>query len=115
MILQSRQRRRMIYRLLNLVFAAFLLALVPCAAPAAEPVRPKWADSKLKVSSGMLLWLDAATLNAAREASGLAKLTSDDSLESWPDGSGHGWNFSQADKAARPTYRDEDGLHAVRF
>lgn len=63
---------------------------------------PRWADSDLRVVVGLELWLDAARLNTARQAGGLAPLKTGDAVETWFDNSGKGRHVSQAVQAARP-------------
>jgi tetratricopeptide (TPR) repeat protein len=74
------------------------LRLKAQAARAAE----RWADPDLRVVEGLELWLDAARLNAARQAGGLAPLKADDAVETWFDNSGKGRHVGQAVPAARP-------------
>jgi tetratricopeptide (TPR) repeat protein len=62
----------------------------------------RWADPDLRVVQGLELWLDAARLNAARQAGGLAPLKADDAVEAWFDSSGKGRHVGQAVPAARP-------------
>jgi tetratricopeptide (TPR) repeat protein len=62
----------------------------------------RWASPDLRVVQGLELWLDAARLNAAREAGGLGLLKADDEVEAWFDSSGKGSHVSQAVPAARP-------------
>ena len=47
-----------------------------------------WADGKLAPRDGLELWLDARQVAVAREAAGLSKLKSGESLSEWHDASG---------------------------
>src|SRR5947208_10319382 len=76
--------------------------------PAGRAVEP-WADPRLTVTRGLALWLDAARLNAGREATGGKPVSAGDRVDAWPDASGHGLHLSQPDAAARPTFHDADG------
>jgi putative heme-binding domain-containing protein len=82
--------------------------------PAARSPEP-WADSRLKVTRGLVLWLDATRLDPGREAMGLKPLRGGDAVDTWPDASGQGLHLSQPDAAARPAYQDANGFRAVRF
>jgi tetratricopeptide (TPR) repeat protein len=70
--------------------------------PQATRVGERWADPGLRVVEGLELWLDAARLNTARQAGGLAPLKAGDAVETWYDSSGKGLHVSQAVAAARP-------------
>jgi tetratricopeptide (TPR) repeat protein len=75
----------------------------------------RWAAPGLRVVEGLELWLDAARLNAARQALGQAPLKAGDAVETWFDASGKGRHVGQAVQAARPVLvrAGEDWL--VRF
>jgi putative heme-binding domain-containing protein len=75
----------------------------------------RWTDSRMPVTAGLVTWLDAATLNAARQASGQAAHADGDPLELWPDGSGHKRDVRQPQTKSRPQYRPTGDFHAVRF
>ena len=78
------------------LLAGFLLS--SSVAGAAE----SWADPAMRVTEGLELWLDAARLNAARQAQGQAALKAGDAVETWFDASGQARHMSQAEQAARP-------------
>src|SRR5688572_5948825 len=85
--------------------AATLLFLT--AALGVEP----WASQDLKVTDGLVVWLDAPRLNEARRAHELAPLKNGDKLAAWYDASASGRTVTQSDEKAQPTWRDG----AVRF
>jgi tetratricopeptide (TPR) repeat protein len=68
----------------------------------ADRAAERWADPGLRVVKGLELWLDAARLNAARQAGGLAPLKAGNEVETWFDNSGKGRHVGQAVQAARP-------------
>ena len=70
-----------------------------------------WADPGLKVTRGLLLWLDAGRLNAARKAFGRSELSDGAKVGVWYDGSGNGRHFAQLREQAQPVYQDG----ALRF
>ena len=74
---------------------------------AAEP----WADPGLKVKQGLMLWLDAGRLNAARKAHAEAEIVGNARVGTWYDASGHGRHLTQSVEAAQPQYLEG----AVRF
>src|SRR5205809_416013 len=110
-------RRRSIVALVAvpLLAAAVSLHLRGADARPAPQAIEAWADPSLRVTAGLTLWLDAARLNAARQAGGLSPLADGAAVESWYDGSGGRWHASQPDAAARPTYRDAGGFRTLRF
>lgn len=77
---------------------------------ARKPLEP-WADPGLKVTRGLILWLDAGRLNAAREARGLPELSDGQRVETWYDASGQGWDVTQTREEARPEFLEG----ALRF
>jgi putative heme-binding domain-containing protein len=91
---------------------ACLVAMISAAAAVAQeaPGKPSesrlepWADPALKVTKGLVLWLDADRLGAARRAHGQPELSDGTRVETWYDASGHGWDLSQSREGARPTY-----------
>lgn len=104
------------------VIAAFcLLAATPTsgqepparpaeAGPATTAIEP-WADRGLAVTRGLVLWLDAGRLEAARRARGLPAPAEDASVDAWYDASGHRRDLAQSHGESRPTFVDG----AVRF
>jgi tetratricopeptide (TPR) repeat protein len=68
----------------------------------ADRAAERWADTGLRVVEGLELWLDAARLNAARQAGGQAPLKAGDEVETWFDNSGKGRHVGQSVPAARP-------------
>ena len=61
-----------------------------------------WADGKLAPPDGLELWLDARQVAAAREAAGLSKLKSGESLSGWHDASGAKRAVMQSDPKRQP-------------
>ena len=79
----------------------------------ASPSRPlePWADPGLKVTRGLVLWLDAGRLNAARKALGRADVPDGSRVAIWYDSSGNGRHLAQFNPDAQPLYQ----AGAVRF
>jgi len=75
----------------------------------------KWADPRLTVKEGLVIWLDAARLPEARKVMGQGDLQNGGKIEVWPDGSGQGRHVRQKEARGQPTYEVRDGFHAVRF
>ncbi len=65
-----------------------------------------WADPGLKVTRGLVLWLDAGRLNAARVAHGRTALSDGGRVGVWYDGSGNGRHLAQIKSEAQPAYLD---------
>ena len=70
-----------------------------------------WADPGLKITRGLLLWLDSGRLNAARKAHGQAEVSDGSRIDIWHDASGQGRHLVQAREEARPLYLEG----ALRF
>ncbi len=95
-----------------------LIASLPMAVPALGQDRPgnlvedraavkpleSWADPGLKVTRGLVLWLDAGRLNAARKAHGRAEISDLARVGIWYDGSGNGRHVAQLRPEAQPVY-----------
>ncbi len=99
------------------VFAWMCLttSLVMAAENAAPPAVEKWADARLSVTHGLVLWLDAARLTDAQKAQGHTPSQSDDPLAVWPDGSGQKRDLLQPQAKSQPLYRPTGDFHAVHF
>jgi putative heme-binding domain-containing protein len=91
------------------------LAAIPSLAESCAFAAEKWADPRLPVTNGLVVWLDAARLSKARAALGLPLLRDGDTLDQWPDASGHKRRLAQADPRVRPAYRPTGDFHAIRF
>ena len=76
---------------------------------------PPWADSQLPVKQGLILWLDASVLNAARQARQLPTIVDNGEVDIWFDGSGREYHLGQAVVEARPRLRRRGGGAAVVF
>jgi putative heme-binding domain-containing protein len=83
---------------------------LPAGDPASRPIEA-WADPELKVTRGLVLWLDAGRLNAARKALGRPELSDGTRVGTWYDGSGSGRHFAQIREAAQPIFQ----AGALRF
>src|SRR4051812_45988720 len=68
--------------------------VTPTSSKAVEP----WADPGLKTTRGLVLWLDAGRINAARKAHGLAEVANEGRVDRWYDASGHGRDLAQPKK-----------------
>jgi putative heme-binding domain-containing protein len=93
----------------KLAVLTLLVSSVPAAA--AEP----WADPKLPVKDGLVVWLDASRLADGRKALTLPPVMDGAPVDLWPDASGHKRHVAQKDAKARPAYRPTGDFHAVRF
>src|SRR5208282_437939 len=100
--------------ILLLTGAFFSLSSERCGADGPAPVE-KWADRRLPVTAGLVLWLDAANLAEGRKALGQPPLREGDPLDLWPDASGTKRHVSQDQLANQPTYQRAGDFHAVRF
>ncbi len=71
-----------------------------------SPSRPleSWADPILKVTRGLVLWLDAGRLNAARKWYGRADVADGSRVNTWYDSSGNGRHLAQIHPEAQPLY-----------
>jgi putative heme-binding domain-containing protein len=74
-----------------------------------------WADSNLKVTDGLDVWLDAARQNAARRALKMPEVSSGSALDTWLDASGQRRHLTQKDAPSQPILQSRDGYTAVRF
>ncbi len=101
-------------RLLPVTFGILsALAMGASAAGQDVPGTPieAWADPGLEVTRGLVLWLDAGRLNAARKALGRPEATDGAKVDLWYDASGHGRHLTQTRAEAQPLYQDG----ALRF
>src|SRR5262245_45941833 len=74
----------------------------------------KWADPALKVSHGMILWLDAGRQDVARAARSKPPLRSGGPIDVWYDASGHGLHLVQQFQASQPRFLAAGSKAAVR-
>jgi len=75
-----------------------------------------WADSRLDVQDGLILWLDASAINRSREAMALPPIPSGGSIDFWPDASVSKGRVSQPVASCRPSLLSlEGGRSVVRF
>ena len=104
--------RHILFGLAFGLLAALRVACPACAQNAGNPFdkpspsRPleSWADPGLKVTRGLVLWLDAARLNAARRALGRADVPDGGRVAIWYDSSGNGRHLAQIHPEAQPLY-----------
>jgi putative heme-binding domain-containing protein len=75
----------------------------------------KWADSRLKTTAGLSLWLDASRQGLARSAYDKAGLHDGSPVDVWYDASGNGLHLVQQVRASQPRYLPAGELAAVRF
>src|SRR5262249_3925771 len=104
-IIRERQKGRIAK--FEYVFAAAIVFAVLCGLDgyAAEP----WADSKMQVRDGLVLWLDAM------HAAGDQPLPNDGKLNQWRDASGAHRDLQAPDKKARPSAIKVGDLAVARF
>src|SRR5262245_14551592 len=94
------------------ILSALLFTLA--AGLSARAVEP-WADSKLPVTDGLELWLDAGRLDAGAKAT-KEKAIVGSKVAVWLDGSGKGRHLKQPLAKSQPTLaRLGDGIAVVRF
>jgi putative heme-binding domain-containing protein len=105
---------------------SFLLVLLPLLLPHA-PARGQdaavrlarhteaWADSRLAVSRGLLLWLDAGRQGQARQSHGKPVLSSGGLVDVWYDASGNGLHLVQRFGPSMPRFVTAGDLAVVRF
>lgn len=63
-----------------------------------------WADKKLDVKAGLILWLDAGAESRARQALGLPIVADGSACGIWHDGSGREIRVTQRSASAQPKY-----------
>ena len=93
------------------LFFATALGLSSFASAAPEP----WADPRLPIHAGLVLWLDAEKINPARAAAGLSKIANDAPVDHCPDASGSRRDLVQAASDSRPAYRHTSAGAVLRF
>ncbi len=94
--------------------AAIQLVLLGMSASATAQTT-NWADKRLTTPDGLILWLDANAIQAARNFEKQAPLLYGSSIEKWPDASGTGRDFVQATKGDQPTLTQVGDAWTVRF
>ena len=76
---------------------------------------PNWADKNLPIKGGLVLWLDANTIQAARKFEGQSPLANGASLDRWNDASGNARHFLQAMASDQPQVIQVGEDWSVRF
>ncbi|MCD6051891.1 MAG: putative beta-propeller-type glycoside hydrolase, partial [Verrucomicrobia bacterium] len=74
-----------------------------------------WADSKLTVTNGLELWLDASRQNTARTAQKLPTLNNSTATDTWFDGSGLNRHVTQRLTDSRPRFFSVVNSASFRF
>jgi putative heme-binding domain-containing protein len=97
--------------------ASLLLGLVlaPCASAADRGAPPPWADPRLKVTAGLVLWLDAGRQGAARTAHQKPAPADGGPFDVWYDASGNRLDLVQRFRASQPRFLAAGELAVVRF
>ena len=104
-------------------------AVLTLLEPASEPVRPvrgqatvaalaempEWADTRLTSRDGLILWLDAAAIQASRAANGSPALSSGDETDTWVNSSGAEQSAVQEISEAQPKVIKVGDAWIVRF
>lgn len=93
------------------IFAAMHVVMGAEPALAVE----RWTDSRLTMTRGLAVWLDASKLSDARKTASLMPLKDGDPVEVWPDGSGRQRDVVQKQAKQQPVYRPTGDFQAVRF
>ena len=75
----------------------------------------KWSDTKLSVTNGLQLWLDASRQPLARQAAAGRPLVDGATIDHWLDGSGFNRDLSQIVREAMPQFRVGGGVAWVSF
>jgi putative heme-binding domain-containing protein len=91
-----------------LLFCSFLRADGPAAVE-------RWTDPRLKVTTGLTLWLDAGRQPAAWQAHGKPVLPDGAALDVWYDGSGNHLDLVQRFQASQPRFVQAGDSAVVRF
>jgi putative heme-binding domain-containing protein len=86
------------------LFALLLIGMPAFAQDDTDNRLETWADPGLKVTRGLVLWLDAGRLSAARKAHGQPEVSDGMRVDTWYDASGHGWDVTQGREDARPRF-----------
>ncbi len=105
-------------RCLNIApFQFLLLALfaTDCLLSQATAQIPDWADKRLTTRDGLVLWLDANAIPAARKANNSTSIPNRGALEQWQDGSGTRRHFLQASAGDQPQLVQMGDAWSVRF
>ncbi len=76
---------------------------------------PVWADARLSVRDGVVLWLDAQAIQQARKQAGSDQIKEGERLERWPDASGHHRDCIQATVKRQPRLVQVGNSWVVRF
>jgi len=94
----------------------FLLAVLFAVTPTnAFAQSPPWADKKLPTRDGLILWLDANAIQAARNSEGQPALANGTAMDKWTDASGKGRHFVQATTGDQPHLVQVGDAWCVRF
>jgi putative heme-binding domain-containing protein len=98
----------------SFVLMTFLAALSGVRLSQASGLEP-WADSRIPVADGLILWLDASHQASARDAQRAPAIPPDGSLGVWYDGSGAGHRMVQRVGEAQPRLVRSGDHAVVRF
>jgi putative heme-binding domain-containing protein len=114
----NQRKRRQGPHAASRAIATVLMVLGLLAARAASAAE-EWADPRLEVKEGLLLWLDGSRLNAALAHQSLPLLRNDEPVAVWPDAAGRRRDLVQPAAGRRPLYQADllagGTLGAVRF
>lgn len=75
----------------------------------------RWADTKLTVTNGLQMWLDASRQLDARQQLNLRPLPDGSRVDCWLDGSGHRRDVSQLQRESTPQLRMGAGVAWISF
>src|SRR5688572_5992489 len=100
----------------TLLFVSAWIILSLGASPSAHAdAFPAWADPRMPVKSGQLLWLEASRQPAARRAHQRPLLFDNARFDAWYDASGHGRNLIQRSQEAQPRFVPAGDMAVIRF
>ena len=104
-----------IFQAVQLTRIQVMLFIVVTTTCGANAQLPSWADRRLPVKDGVLVWLDAAAIPKAAQAAELPQIADGDRLARWFDASGNQRDFVQAKESDQPKLIQIDDGWSVRF
>jgi putative heme-binding domain-containing protein len=99
----------------RLRIVAAVLICIACHSAGAHGDVERWADPRLPVRDGLLLWLDSARQPAAWQVHGRTPPSDDAKLDVCYDGSGRGRDAVQLIRSSQPALMTTSGGAAIAF
>ncbi len=100
---------------ISLLLFILLLTVDSSGLREARAQSPEWADKRLPIRDGLILWMDANAIQASRKSGNLPSLGDGKPLEQWLDASSSNRNFLQPNQADQPTLHQLGEDWTVRF